>query len=521
MRLEARRPNIEGKGEVPIRDLVSNALRMRPDRIIVGEVRGGEALDMLQAMNTGHDGSHDHRPRQHARATRIARLETMVLMAGMDLPLRAIREQIASAMDLIVHQARMRDGSRKITNITEVQGMEGDVIVMQDVFVFEQTGIVEGKILGRLKADRHPAQVQPRSSRSWAFTCRPVSSASRTELTTMNPLVLIAAALAAVAVLLIVFALFGARGGDLSERLERYASAVRPTRQPTKQERQTIGQMLAGSATLTNFNKVVERRDWGADLARELARADLVLKPSEFLALRAAAIIAVPSLCFVIGSTAFETLANPIALVIGGVVGFSSAHLAEPSEGQAPQGVQQQSRRHDHPDLQCTAVGILVPAGHRAGRPRDAAADLHRIQPRHPRGEPRPPVRGGPRQHGSPRPLGRSRADDDGHFDPAPGRRQPCRDPRLHCLHHPGAGTHQGRDPYPHGAAADVRLRRRVPPDRARGILMVIAPKFMDPMFQKPPEVMGLPLGVIILGFGGLMMAIGFFFIRRIVNIEV
>jgi pilus assembly protein CpaF len=149
--LESRPPNIEGKGAIPIRELVRNSLRMRPDRIIVGECRSGEALDMLQAMNTGHDGSmstgHANSPRDM-----LARLETMVLMAGVDLPVRAIREQVASAVDLIVQQSRLKDGTRKIVNITEVQGMEGDVIVMQDVFVFEQTGVIEGKIQGRLKA---------------------------------------------------------------------------------------------------------------------------------------------------------------------------------------------------------------------------------------------------------------------------------------------------------------------------------------------------------------------------------
>jgi pilus assembly protein CpaF len=148
--LESRPPNIEGKGEVTIRDLVINCLRMRPDRIVVGECRSGEALDMLQAMNTGHDGSlttlHSNSPRDT-----LARLETMVLMAGMDLPVRAIREQIASAVDLIVHQERMRDGSRKIVNITEVQGMEGDVIVMSDIFGFEQQGMEGGRVIGRLK----------------------------------------------------------------------------------------------------------------------------------------------------------------------------------------------------------------------------------------------------------------------------------------------------------------------------------------------------------------------------------
>ncbi len=155
--LEARPSNIEGKGAIPIRELVRNSLRMRPDRIIVGECRSAEALDMLQAMNTGHDGSmstgHANTPRDM-----LSRLETMVLMAGMDLPLRAIREQIASAVDLIVHQNRLKDGSRKITNITEVQGMEGDVIVMQDIFVFEQTGVVEGKIQGRLR----PTGIRPK-----------------------------------------------------------------------------------------------------------------------------------------------------------------------------------------------------------------------------------------------------------------------------------------------------------------------------------------------------------------------
>ena len=149
--LESRPSNIEGKGAVPIRELVKNCLRMRPDRIIVGECRGGEALDMLQAMNTGHDGSmstgHANSPRDM-----LARLETMVLMAGVDLPLRAIREQVSSAVDLIVHQTRMKDGTRRIEYITEVQGMEGDVIVMQDVFLFEQTGVADGKIQGRLKA---------------------------------------------------------------------------------------------------------------------------------------------------------------------------------------------------------------------------------------------------------------------------------------------------------------------------------------------------------------------------------
>lgn len=147
--LEARPANIEGKGAITIRDLVRNALRMRPDRIVVGECRGGEALDMLQAMNTGHDGS---LTTVHANAPRdvVSRLETLVLMSGMDLPVRAIREQIASAVDLIIHESRFSDGSRRVTNITEIVGLEGDRTTMQDIFVFEQTGVTaEGKIAGR------------------------------------------------------------------------------------------------------------------------------------------------------------------------------------------------------------------------------------------------------------------------------------------------------------------------------------------------------------------------------------
>ncbi len=136
IRLEARPANIEGQGEITIRDLVRNALRMRPDRIIVGEVRGAEALDMLQAMNTGHDGSLST---VHANAPRdaLARVETMVLMAGFDLPTRAIREQIASALNLVVHVERFRDGSRRVSHVTEVLGMEGDVITMQDIFKYD------------------------------------------------------------------------------------------------------------------------------------------------------------------------------------------------------------------------------------------------------------------------------------------------------------------------------------------------------------------------------------------------
>ncbi|MCZ2814845.1 CpaF family protein [Modestobacter sp. VKM Ac-2984] len=159
VRLESRPPNIEGKGAITIRDLVRNSLRMRPDRIVVGECRGGESLDMLQAMNTGHDGSlstvHANTPRDA-----IARLETLVLMAGMDLPLRAIREQIASAVDVVVQITRLRDGSRRVTHVTEVQGMEGETVTLQDAFLFDYSAGVDaqGKFLGKPV----PTGVRPR-----------------------------------------------------------------------------------------------------------------------------------------------------------------------------------------------------------------------------------------------------------------------------------------------------------------------------------------------------------------------
>ncbi len=150
VRLEYRPPNVEGEGEVTIRQLVINALRMRPDRIVVGEARGGEALDMLQAMNTGHDGSlttiHSNSPRDTLR-----RIETMVMMAGMELPLRAIREQLASAVELVVHLERLRDGTRRVVKVSEVQGMEGDSVVMQDLFEYIQEGYQGGRVIGRLE----------------------------------------------------------------------------------------------------------------------------------------------------------------------------------------------------------------------------------------------------------------------------------------------------------------------------------------------------------------------------------
>jgi pilus assembly protein CpaF len=158
VRLETRPPNIEGKGTVTQRDLVRNALRMRPDRIIVGEVRSGEALDMLQAMNTGHDGSistiHANTPRDA-----LSRIETMVLMAGFDLPTKAIREQISSALNVVLQVSRMSDGTRKVVNVSEVTGMEGDVVVMQDIFVYEKRGLDrDGKVQGEFR----PTGVRPK-----------------------------------------------------------------------------------------------------------------------------------------------------------------------------------------------------------------------------------------------------------------------------------------------------------------------------------------------------------------------
>lgn len=165
VRLESRPPNSEGTGAVAIRDLVRNSLRMRPDRIVVGEVRGGECLDMLQAMNTGHDGSlstvHANSPRDA-----IARLETLVLMAGMDIPLRAVREQVASAVDVIVHLSRLRDGSRRVTHVTEVQGMEGEVVTLQDAFVFDFSAGVDAQ--GRFLGQTIPTGVRPRFTDKFA-----------------------------------------------------------------------------------------------------------------------------------------------------------------------------------------------------------------------------------------------------------------------------------------------------------------------------------------------------------------
>ena len=175
VRLETRPPNVEGKGAVKQRQLVINALRMRPDRIVVGEVRGEEALDMLQAMNTGHDGSlttvHANTPRDA-----LSRIETMIAMGNVSLPDKAIRQQISSAIQIVVQQSRLADGSRKVTSISEITGMEGDVITMQEIFAFEKIGMTQdGKVIGRFKATGVRPKVAERL-KPVAFTCPPTCS---------------------------------------------------------------------------------------------------------------------------------------------------------------------------------------------------------------------------------------------------------------------------------------------------------------------------------------------------------
>ena len=236
--LETRPPNMEGKGEVSIRDLVKNTLRMRPDRIVVGECRSGEALDMLQAMNTGHDGSlttlHANSPRDT-----LSRLETLVLMAGYDLPVRAIREQIASAVDMIVQLQRLRDGSRRITHITEVAGMEGDVVTLQDVFLFDFSAGVDET--GRFKGSLKPTGVRPKFAqkladhgirlgpRSSSPIRRPAGGRGQTMTRRLGPL----AALVAIVLILAGLALLPAGAQDQGDFLEVLAVDARSPRRPS------------------------------------------------------------------------------------------------------------------------------------------------------------------------------------------------------------------------------------------------------------------------------------------------
>ena len=236
VRLETRPANIEGKGDVRQRDLVVNALRMRPDRIIVGEVRGEEALDMLQAMNTGHDGS---LTTIHANSARDAlyRLDTMVAMANLNIPERAIRQQIASAINLIVQVTRLSDGTRKVTGITEITGMEGDVITMQDIFLFEQTGLgQDGKVCGPLPRHRHPAEVQRAARGVGRARCRRTcSSTSRSSAEErVMPIAIAFVSSVAAAIILGAYWLFVVRPEEAAQRRCRGASTERTARDLSK-----------------------------------------------------------------------------------------------------------------------------------------------------------------------------------------------------------------------------------------------------------------------------------------------
>ena len=243
-------------------------------------------------------------------------------MAGVDLPLRAIREQVASAVDLIVHQSRLKDGTRKITNITEVQGMEGDVIVMQDVFVFEQTGVDRGQDPGTPQADRYPAEVR-REVRDHGH--QPAARSLRLHVlrrgggSIVDMFTLAVAGIAALAVILIALGIASSGSSGISDRLERYASGRGDGAKA--QRARARSPIIAQSQTLANLNKVVEGRDFGANLARELARADLRLKPSEYLFIWLGSIVGVPVLMFIF-SFFFPALGSPLALLIGAFIGF-------------------------------------------------------------------------------------------------------------------------------------------------------------------------------------------------------
>jgi pilus assembly protein CpaF len=413
---------------------------MRPDRIIVGECRSGEALDMLQAMNTGHDGSmstgHANSPRDM-----LSRLETMVLMAGVDLPVRAIREQIASAVDLIVHQSRLKDGSRKVTNITEVQGMEGDVIVMQDVFVFEQTGVVEGKIQGRLK----PTGIRPK----------------------------------------------------FVEKFE------------------VMG------IHLPQLNKVVEQRDFGANLAREIARADLKLKPSEFLAIWAGSTIGVPIL-FIVFSVALPALGSPLMWLVGALLGFLLPRLWL---------ARRKSSRLNAFNKQLPDTITLIANALRAGSSFLQAIELV-VR------ESRPPVStefarvirevnlGLPFEQALENMVRRVKSDDLELMATA-----------ISIQHTVGGNLAEILDSIAYTIRERVRIKGEIRtltaqqrlsgyvvgflPIGLAGFIFLVAPTFFDPMFDPDVPILGLPAGVVIMGLGLFMMFIGFMLIRKIVDIEV
>ncbi len=340
----------------------------------------------------------------------------------------------------------------------------------------------------------------------------------------MDPMVLFAALLGAVAVLLIFFGLFSGRRGDVEERLERYASATGslPKATTEKAPRKGIARLVASSAAFTSFNRVVEKRNWSADMARDLARADLVLKPSEFLAIRAGVIIGVPAIVFMLGATAVPTLSNPIALVVGALVGF---WLPRFWLGR------RQSKRLKMFNKNLADTITLIANALRAGSSFLQAIEMV-VR------ETQPPIStefgrvirevnlGLPFEQSLANMVRRVRSEDLELMTTA-----------ISIQHTVGGNLAEILDSIAFTIRERVRIKGEIKSLTAQarmsgyvvgflpiglvGILMVIAPKFMDPMLRKPPEMFGLPAGVIILAIGGVMMAIGFFIIRRIVAIEV
>ena len=327
LRLESRPPNIEGRGEVKIRDLVRNALRMRPDRIVVGEIRDAAALDMLQAMNTGHDGSictvHANSPRDV-----LSRVETMVLMAGVDLPMRAIREQIASAIDLIVHQTRFRDGSRRVTQLTEVVGMEGDIITTQDLFMFDHSHGMDdyGRILGTLEIHRHPTQIprqapRPRHPRRHHhFRLRTAAA-----VTAMSSTLVLVAGLVAIfcSLCVIVAAAVGAVTKRPSEetrvlrRLSIYtvSGGQQPVHVSTEASAARLGESVLARSAVDLVGRVVRRGSFDAAIDRRLDAAGLPLRTAEWTLLHIGVGVGV-SLIFLLASGG-RLLATTLGLVFG------------------------------------------------------------------------------------------------------------------------------------------------------------------------------------------------------------
>jgi tight adherence protein B len=336
------------------------------------------------------------------------------------------------------------------------------------------------------------------------------------------PLTYVAAAIAAVAVLLIFFGIFGSRRGDVAERLQRYASANQPEPNQTKEGRQTIGQLVAGSAAVASFNRVVEKRDWGADLARDLARADLVLKPSEYIAMRFGVIIAVPVIAFILGMTVVPALSNPLAWVVGLVVGWwlprfwinhRKGKRIKAFNGRLADTITLLANALRSGSSFLQAIEMVV----REAQP-PISTEFGRVI--------REVNLGLPFEQALNNMTRRVRSDDLELMVTA-----------ISVQHQVGGNLAEILDSIAFTIRERVRIMGEIRSLTAQqrmsgyvvgflplgliGLLMVIAPHFMEPMFQKPPEMFGLPLGMIILGFGGVMMAIGFFFIRRIVSIEV